>query len=168
MRAIFGMLIVWMLCAAGACVSLLWMLAATFGASPRAWRIAIAIDEAVNIALGGWEFQTISGRCWKYRAEQPYKTLRWVIDAAFGLAGFPAHCEMSCMVEDARIAERAREVVSEDKEDVALPVQTTAAPARKRARRAAPKISNNNKPTKGARNGTASRTSRTPRSNADR
>lgn len=167
MRAIFGMLIVWMLCAAGACVSLLWMLAATFGASPRAWRIAIAIDEAVNIALGGWEFQTISGLCWKCRAEQPYKMLRWMIDAAFGMAGFPAHCEVSCMVEDARIAERAREVVAEDKEDVAPPVQTPVAPERKSARRAAPKISNN-KPTKGARNGTASRTSRTPRSNADR
>ena len=170
----FGLLIVWTMCCLGACLTLLWMLASIFGGSSRAWRIAIAIDEAVNIALGGWEFQTISGRCYKYRAEQPYKTLRRVIDGAFGLAGFPAHCEMSCMVEDARIAERAREVATDDEENSAqLAVQMTTAPARKRARRAAPKVYPND-PIKGARNVAVSRTSRTsktsrtPRKNADR
>lgn len=88
-----GLLLAWLLCLAAALVSLGWMLLAIIPGGPRAWRIAIAFDQLANATTGGDEDWTISARCWRYREEQPYQALRWMIDAAFALMGQQGHCQ---------------------------------------------------------------------------
>lgn len=47
-------------------------------------------DVQINQRLHGKLHESISARCWRLRAFQPYKILRPVIDRAFFLA--PEHC----------------------------------------------------------------------------
>jgi hypothetical protein len=82
-------LILWLLCLLAAVVSLAWQFVAIFGSPRRALRIAIGFDQTANAAFGGDEDETISSRCWRYRAEQPYRTLQRGIDWLFG---DPEHC----------------------------------------------------------------------------
>lgn len=56
-------------------------------------QIAIAADQLANAVLGGWADETLSARCWRLRAYQPYKALRHVVDALFILK--PDHCQRS-------------------------------------------------------------------------
>lgn len=93
------MLCAMLLCIASAVVSIAWLMVSAIAGSHRAWRIAIGFDQLANVTLGGSEDCTISSRCWMYRAEQPYKTLRWLIDKAFAIAGFSEHCETAYQVE---------------------------------------------------------------------
>lgn len=54
---------IWLACAVGDLLSLLWMLGALLVNSPRFWRGALAKDQAVNAAcLNGDEDETISSR----------------------------------------------------------------------------------------------------------
>lgn len=92
-------LILWLLCLLAAIVSLAWQLVAIFGSPRRALRIAVGFDQTANAAFGGDEDETISSRCWRYREEQPYRTLRRLIDAAFGLAGEKNHCLSAYLAE---------------------------------------------------------------------
>lgn len=46
-------------------------------------QVAIAVDRLANTILGGYADETISARCWRLRAEPPYKALRVVIDVIF-------------------------------------------------------------------------------------
>lgn len=49
----------------------------------RLLEVAIAFDQLVNAVLGGYADETMSARCWRLRAEQPYALLRIVIDGIF-------------------------------------------------------------------------------------
>lgn len=51
-------------------------------------------DIQINQRIGGLEKETLSARCWRLRAFQPYKTLRPILDWAFFLRG-PDHCQRS-------------------------------------------------------------------------
>ena len=56
--------------------------------------ILISLDMTLNAVLGGYPGETVSGRAWRLRANQPYKTLRPILDWAFSHWG-PDHCERS-------------------------------------------------------------------------
>lgn len=56
--------------------------------------ILISLDMTVNAILGGWSGETMSGRTWRLRQQQPYKTLRPVIDWLFSY-WVANHCENS-------------------------------------------------------------------------
>lgn len=49
----------------------------------RVGQVLIALDQLGNAILGGWADETISARCWRLRAEQPYSWLRPAIDGIF-------------------------------------------------------------------------------------
>jgi hypothetical protein len=49
----------------------------------RAFQIAVALDQLVNAAAGGYADETMSARCWRLRARRPYCWLRPVIDSIF-------------------------------------------------------------------------------------
>jgi hypothetical protein len=49
----------------------------------RLKEIAVAFDQLVNAILGGYADETISARCWRLRAIQPYSTLQPIIDGLF-------------------------------------------------------------------------------------
>lgn len=57
-------------------------------------QIAIAFDQLINTILGGYADESMSSRCWRLRAFQPYKTARPVIDWLFSYWG-ANHCENS-------------------------------------------------------------------------
>ncbi len=76
-------LILWLLCLLAAVVSLAWQFVAIFGSPRRALRIAIGFDQTANAAFGGDEDETISARCWRYRDEQPYRSLMPLINFLF-------------------------------------------------------------------------------------
>ena len=63
------------------------------GSIDRALRMAVALDQCGNAALGGSEDETISSRAWRAKQQgEPYGALAvWIIDAGFG-AG---HCQQS-------------------------------------------------------------------------
>lgn len=104
-----GLVLLWMLCAACSVVALAWMALAVIVGSGRAWRIALGFDRLGNAMAGGDDGEYISSRCWRYRTEQPYRALRWVIDAAAVLVvGQAGHCEDSYRGE----IERARQRLS--------------------------------------------------------
>lgn len=92
----------WLLCAAAAAVALVWMALAILAGSDRAWRIALGFDRLGNAVAGGDDGEYISSRCWRYRAEQPYRALRVVIDSVAGRAGQRDHCRASYGGEVAR------------------------------------------------------------------
>lgn len=46
-------------------------------------RVLIAIDQLVNTIFGGMPDETISAKLWRLRDRQPYKTLRYIVDALF-------------------------------------------------------------------------------------
>jgi len=69
-------------------------------------QILIAFDQLVNALLlflpgGTWADETFSSRCWRCRAQQPFKTLRPLIDAAFFFDH--DHCRMSFESERLRL-----------------------------------------------------------------
>ena len=49
----------------------------------RVHEILVAVDQLANAILGGYADETISARCWRRRAVQPYTLLRPVIDGLF-------------------------------------------------------------------------------------
>jgi hypothetical protein len=56
-------LVIWLACALGDILSLVWMLGALLAGSPRFWRGALAKDQAVNAAcINGNQNETISSR----------------------------------------------------------------------------------------------------------
>lgn len=99
MKTRLAMVLIWVLCALAAAVGLVWMALAILTGSPRALDIAVGFDQMANATFGGDEDETISSRCWRYREEQPYRTLRRLIDAAFGLAGEKNHCLSAYLAE---------------------------------------------------------------------
>ena len=56
--------------------------------------LLISADLLINTLCGGYPGETVSGRCWRLREYQPYKTARPVIDWLFSYWG-PDHCEKS-------------------------------------------------------------------------
>ena len=106
MKARLALIVLWLLCLLAAVVGLVWMAIAILPGSPRAWNIAIGFDQTANATAGGDPDETISARCWRYRTEQPYRTLRLLIDAAFGLIGDREHCMRSYLME--RVAHLGR------------------------------------------------------------
>ncbi len=64
-------------------------------------QVLIAVDQLGNALLGGWADETLSSRCWRLRAKQPYKTLRAVIDGLFFFER--EHCRMSYESERLRL-----------------------------------------------------------------
>jgi hypothetical protein len=56
--------------------------------------IAIGLDLLINTIFGGYPGETMSGRTWRLRNCQPYKTIRPVIDWLFSFWG-PDHCQRS-------------------------------------------------------------------------
>lgn len=59
----------------------------------RIKQILIALDQLLNATLGGYAGETLSSRCWRLRAEQPYAAARHVIDGLFFWQA--NHCEKS-------------------------------------------------------------------------
>ncbi len=99
MTARLALVLLWLLCLLAAIVGLVWMAVAMIPGSQRAWAIAIGFDQMANATAGGDPDETISARCWRYRAEMPYRTLRRVIDAAFAVGGDREHCERTYLEE---------------------------------------------------------------------
>jgi hypothetical protein len=66
----------------------------------KAIQVAVALDQLLNSICGGYADETMSSRCWRLRAFQPYKTLRPVIDTI--LFFDPKHCETSYLNTIAR------------------------------------------------------------------
>lgn len=99
LRYTAGMVAIWCLCLVAGLIALAWMAAGIVTRSPRAWRLAVSFDQLGNVVAGGDEDETISARCWRYRAEQPYKALRVAIDGCAALAGEVNHCESAYVTE---------------------------------------------------------------------
>lgn len=102
-----ALLAVWLLCQTCALIAAVWQLAAAIAGSDRAWRIALGYDRMGNAVAGGDDGEYISSRCWRHRAEQPYRTLRAAIDQVAAWAGQAGHCEASYQGEAARAKARA-------------------------------------------------------------
>jgi hypothetical protein len=49
----------------------------------RAFQVAVALDQLINAAAGGYADETMSARCWRLRARRPYSLLRPIIDGIF-------------------------------------------------------------------------------------
>jgi hypothetical protein len=99
-----GLLLLVVLSAVCALVSLVWATLAAAAGSGRALAIARGYDRVGNATAGGDDGEYISSRCWRYRTEQPYRTLRALIDGAAALCGQPNHCRKSYTqeIDDAR------------------------------------------------------------------
>lgn len=63
-------------------------------------QVAVAFDQLVNTLAGGYADETMSSRCWRLRAEQPYRALRHAIDKALWFD--KNHCEESFISEQQR------------------------------------------------------------------
>lgn len=65
---------------------------------PYLFRVAVGFDQFVNAVFDGSPTETLSARCWRKRAVQPWKALRIVVDVVFfwqrddDLGG---HCQQS-------------------------------------------------------------------------
>ena len=92
------LLVIWLVCCLAGIVSAVWMLCCIAVNSPRGWRIAVAFDELNNVALGG-DRETISSRCWRYRADPEYAMYVNLINE---LAQDPAHCRLAFEAEQHR------------------------------------------------------------------
>ena len=101
MILIVNLIILWQVCVIAGVVALLWFFLAACAGSPRAWRIAVGFDQVANAAFGGDEDETISSRCWRYRADRKYSVLVQIIDFLFD---DPRHCEDSFIDEQQRRA----------------------------------------------------------------
>lgn len=76
----------WLVCLAGAVLSLLSMAWHTLVDPPRAWLIAVAIDDAGNVAFDGSLGQTISARCARSTSRLS-RLICWLLDQVD-----PGHC----------------------------------------------------------------------------
>ncbi|WP_054287045.1 hypothetical protein [Gulbenkiania mobilis] len=91
------LLALWLAGGMAACFALAWGLLAALGGSSRAVRVAVAMDQAANAALGGSEDETISSRAAKGTAQGIWhwcllcRVLGW-IDAQ--------HCQRSLEVDE--------------------------------------------------------------------
>ena len=106
MSARLALAALWLLCFFAAILGLIWMACAIVTASRRAWTIAIGFDQLGNATAGGDEDETISARCWRLRARQPYRLLRVLIDRAFAAAGERDHCKASFIAEQRKAIAR--------------------------------------------------------------
>jgi hypothetical protein len=101
-----ALVILWLLCLIAAPIGLVWMAIAILPNSNRAWAIARGFDRLGAAIARGDDGEYISSSCWRYRAEQPYRTLRWLIDRAFGLVGERDHCKQSFIFEQRKAIAR--------------------------------------------------------------
>ena len=46
-------------------------------------QVLIAVDQLANTLAGGMADETLSARCWRLRARQPWQTFRGVVDTLF-------------------------------------------------------------------------------------
>lgn len=109
MTARLALVLLWLLCLLAAIVGLVWMAVAIIPGSQRAWAIAKGFDRLGAAFSRGDDGEYISSTCWRYRAEQPYRVLRVLIDAAFGLIGHRDHCMRSYIFERMRAIARGAE-----------------------------------------------------------
>jgi len=87
------------LCMAAMVLAVVWFVFAVVGSPRRAWRIAVGFDQIANAAFGGDEDETISARCWRYRADPWYSAAVQIINLMF----FDAHhCERAYLSERAK------------------------------------------------------------------
>ena len=59
------LVLLWLLCTLAGLLACAWMLASALAGSNRAWRLAVAHDQLVNVVFGGHEDETISSRAGK-------------------------------------------------------------------------------------------------------
>lgn len=84
-------------------MTLAWTWVALVAGSPRGPRLALAWDQVANVLAGGDEDESISSRCWRYRASSPYCWLQPAIDwFALHLFGEPNHCQQAALSEISR------------------------------------------------------------------
>lgn len=85
-----ALVVIWVLCAAAALLGLAWLPCAMLVGSPRAHRIALALDQVANATTGGSEDQTVSTRAALAEVEGKRwaRALCWLLDRAD-----PGHCE---------------------------------------------------------------------------
>lgn len=100
MKTRLALIVLWLLCLLAAVVGLAWMAIAIIPGSPRALAIAKGFDRLAAAFSRGDDGEYISSTCWRYRNEQPYRTLGGLIDAAFGVG----HCLASYLWERDREA----------------------------------------------------------------
>ena len=60
-------------------------------------KILIALDQLVNTVVNGEPDETFSSRCWRERGRQPWKVLRYLVDAVFFFD--KDHCRTSYLSE---------------------------------------------------------------------
>jgi len=75
-------------------------------------QVAIAIDQLLNTALGGWADETISARIWRNRSIPWWREARWLVDKLFFWQ--PNHCYQSF------VSELQRNQLPEDYQEGAL------------------------------------------------
>lgn len=81
-----------------------WMWLALVMGSPRGPRLALGWDQLANVMAGGDEDESISSRCWRYRADVPYCWLQPAIDwVALQAFGDTDHCRRAALSEISRI-----------------------------------------------------------------
>lgn len=102
-----ALILLWLLCLMAAVIGLAWMAIAIIPGSRRALVIAKGFDRLAAAFSRGDDSEYISSTCWRYRGEQPYRSLRVLIDAAFVLMGQTNHCQQSYKHERDRAQARA-------------------------------------------------------------
>ena len=109
-----GHIVVLFLAITGTLLSLLWLILAALTGSPRLWPTVVALDVAVNVALGGKPDLTISGRCYEQSSSsRKYVMLMRLIDWGFyNATGEVDHCKNAYLAD----IERAKRLVDQQQE----------------------------------------------------
>lgn len=104
MKARWHMFIILLLCMAAAVFSLFCMFLAILRGSNRAKEIALQLDDAINVALGGKTDTKLSSRAYsKSMTSKFWERARRLIDWVFKvIANEDHHCERSWMNERMR------------------------------------------------------------------
>lgn len=103
MTRALGFLILAPFCALVALAALAWMAVAFLAGSPRGWTLAKAFDQLGNAMAGGDEDEYFSSRCWRCRADYPYRLLRPAIDYVAARFGDTDHCRTSYEAEQHKV-----------------------------------------------------------------
>lgn len=86
------LVLLWLAAAVAGLFAMAWALLAALAGSPRAVRVAVALDQAANAAIGGSEDETISSRAGKGAMKGVWhwcllcRVLNWID---------PQHCQQS-------------------------------------------------------------------------
>lgn len=107
MRRALGLLVLAPFCALVALAAWVWMVLAFAAGSPRAWTLAKAFDQLGNAMAGGDEDEYFSSRCWRCRADKPYRWLYPAIDWVAAKFGDIDHCRASFEGERAKVSIRS-------------------------------------------------------------